>query len=363
MPRIIFAVIVSLVLIAISLFTSNVYAHALRFGPFGTRTTFFGFLLIPLLFLGSIIMTRTTSVPPFLYTIIQIIAGFGFYIFIGAALLAVVLIGTSLTIGDAPLWVPRAIFCASLFLGLTGLIQSRFITVKKYNVSLQNAPESWNGKRAVLVSDTHFGLVNREKFSDTVIKKILSLKPDFVLHAGDFYDGPSIDTAALTQSWKTLAAQTPIFYAPGNHEEYGPYNKFVDSIRAAGITVLDDKKLLFDGVTIAGITYRDGKENPDAALALQKLDLSGPTILINHPPTTLDAASKNNVSLMVSGHTHNGQFWPNTYWIRRIYGRFYHGLAPYDDMYVLTTSGVGTFGPPFRLFNTPELVEITFRTK
>lgn len=88
-----------------------------------------------------------------------------------------------------------------------------------------------------------------------------------------------------------------------------------------------------------------------------------PSILINHPPTALAAAHEAGVDLQVSGHTHNGQFWPMTYLVRKIYGQYYYGLKAYEDMQVITSSGVGTFGPPFRLFNPPEIVLITFQTK
>ncbi|MCC6198873.1 hypothetical protein IT401_01505 [Candidatus Nomurabacteria bacterium] len=60
---------------------------------------------------------------------------------------------------------------------------------------------------------------------------------------------------------------------------------------------------------------------------------------------------------------HNGQFWTMNYLIKGIYGRFSHGMQKYENMTVITSSGIGTFGPPYRLFNTPELILITFRTQ
>ena len=257
------------------------------------------------------------------------------------------------------------VLIASLGLAGIGLIQSRYIATKEYSVTLPNAPASWNGKTAVLVTDTHFGLVNYKKFSNKVVDKIIAIHPDFVLHAGDFYDGPTIATTPITDSWKRLTATAPVFFAPGNHEEYGDYSAFLTSISAAGVTVVDDKKVEYDGVQIAGITYRAGKENVSATQAIEHLSID-PTIasiLINHPPTSVNAAANAGISLMVSGHTHNGQFWPNQYLVRKIYGIFAYGLNNFNDMQVLTSSGVGTFGPPFRTFNTPEVVVINFKVK
>lgn len=64
---------------------------------------------------------------------------------------------------------------------------------------------------------------------------------------------------------------------------------------------------------------------------------------------------------MVSGHTHRGQFWPLNYIVKAIYGKYIYGMNVDDTLTTLTTSGVGTAGPPMRLFNSPEIVVINFQ--
>ena len=341
------------------------YSLGMRFEVVATRLTFFVFLIIPILFVGSIIVVRSGSIGATLYREIQLLAGIGLYVFLGAILLGICLLIAYIARVSLPIGVAWGIFALSLIFAGIGFVQSRFITTRSYTVTLPNAPQSWDGKTAVLVSDTHFGLINHGNFSNKVVDAILALKPDFILHAGDFYDGPAVDTLPITASWKRLVSAVPVFYAPGNHEEYGNYAGFLDSIRNAGVTILDNKKTVYDGVQIAGITYHEGKDNAAAALAIEALNLDPnvPSILINHPPTSLAAAVTQGVDLQVSGHTHRGQTWPVRYLVRRIYGAYYYGLNAYETMNVITTSGVGTFGPPFRLFNPPELILITFKTK
>ncbi len=365
MPRSLFPIIVSIILIAVSFFTAKMYSVGFRLSTVSTRLIFLFFLIIPLLFVGSIFFARGTGsvLAPVLYREIQILAGFGFYFFVGAILLAVLLLVGKLSGAHISVFISGAVLTLSLIAGVVGLVQSRFISVVDYTVTLADAPASWQGKTAVLVSDTHFGFINHARFSDKVVDRILTINPDFVLHAGDFYDGPRINTTPITQSWTRLTNTIPVYMAPGNHEEYGDYTGFITSLRDANVTVLDNKRIDVDGVTIAGITYYSGKDSPNATNAIESLRLNLPTILINHPPTSLMTAATNNVDLMVSGHTHNGQFWPMNYIVKSIYGAYTHGLARYEDMQVLTTSGVGTFGPPFRLFNPPELVRITFKTE
>lgn len=364
--QITFGILASLFIIGISYFTSRTYGNAFHFTGVPMRATFLTFLLIPLMFIVSVISQRSTRwhIGPYGYTAIQILAGIGFYLSLGALVLGLLMLIAKLFHTSIPFAVSSGIVVLSVSASLMGLYQARHIVIKDYTVQLKGAPSSWNGKTAVLVTDTHFGLVNYTKFSTKVISAIETIRPDFIMHAGDFYDGPTIATEPISEQWKALSKKIPIFYAPGNHETYGNYNGFIDSIAKADITVLDNKKVLYDGVTIAGITYAEGKNSPAAAAALHylQLDPTVPTILINHPPTSLIAAEQAGVDLMVSGHTHNGQFWPANYIVKMVYGIYGYGLHAYNSMQVLTSKGVGTFGPPLRLFNNAEIVRITFST-
>ncbi len=365
--RIIFFSLAIALVIGIALFTTKIFTTGLRIAHPLSRSLILGSLAVPLLFIASMVGSRsvTWGIGPITYTIINTIAGVFFYLFMGALLLGIVLAIAALIGKEVPIIVSYVFFFVSLSMGILGIIQAKIITTKNYTVTLPNAPASWNEKRAVLVTDTHFGLVNHKNFSDKVINKILKINPDLVLHAGDFYDGPAIETASITESWKKLTTTIPVFYAPGNHELYGNYGEFIASIAGSGATVLDNKVVEYDGVQISGITYFDGKVSAEATTSIQNLaiDPSRASILINHPPTSLAAANDAGINLMVSGHTHNGQFWPTTYLVRHIYGIYYYGHKMYQSMQTITSSGVGTFGPPLRLFNSPELVIITFKTK
>lgn len=354
--------------IGLIIFSGKMYAHTLRLSPGWSKAAMASGLLILGGFILSMTMGRSAqSLHPTIYTVLNTIAGFGFYLFLGGIALSVVALGAYLAKTTLPLFVPLAFLSIALLFSITGLIQARSLKTVEYSVTLQNLPKEWDGMRAVLVADTHFGLVNHVKFSDKVVNSILALNPDIVLHAGDFYDGPKIETAPITASWKRLADTIPVFYAPGNHETYGDYEAFVHSVRDAGVTVLDNRVVKHNGVQIAGLTYygtnEESRTAAKQALTFLELKKETATILINHPPTSLSEAETAGVNLMVSGHTHNGQFWPMTYVVRPIYGIYYYGLNLFNEMQVLTTSGVGTFGPPFRTFNTPELVVITFKSK
>ncbi len=355
-----------LFLFFICFFTARVYIYGLQTGSHASKSILISLLLLPVLYVGSLFDANTGNrLGKTVYTIVNIIAGIFFYIFLGALALGIISVGFLMAGSDVPLVIAWGVLILSLVAAGVGFIQAKEIVVTRYTVTLPNAPASWHGKTAAMISDTHFGLINYKKFSNKIVNKILALKPDFVLHAGDFYDGPIVDTTPITESWKKLTSQMPLFYTPGNHEAYGDYTMFVDSVRAAGATVLDDKVVEYDGVQIVGVLYRDGKENPavDEALGALSIDPAKATILINHPPTAFSIPEKYGVNLIVSGHTHRGQFWPLCYINHKIYGAYDYGMHKYNDMVSITSDGIGTFGPPMRLYNKPEIVLIDFFVK
>lgn len=364
--RIILVAFATLLVFIICFFTARIYITGLNLSSHPTKSVWVAAFFIPILYIGSLIGTRNANkIGKTYYRIINVIAGIIFYLFLGAIVLGITNIFYLLNGTDIPLDVVWGIFGFSLLSAFAAFIQAKAIRTTRYTVTLPNAPASWNGKTAAMISDTHFGLVNHKKFADKVVNKVLSLKPDFVLHAGDFYDGPIVDTAPITESWKKLTAQVPLFYTPGNHEAYGDYRLFIDSVKAAGATVLENAKTEYDGVEIAGTLYHPGKEPHDIGDTLKELNLNKDkaTILINHPPTAFEAPHEHGVNLIVSGHTHQGQTWPFRYVTHRVYGKYDYGMAPYKNLTSITSNGIGTYGPPIRLFNSPEVVLITFKAE
>jgi hypothetical protein len=91
------------------------------------------------------------------------------------------------------------------------------------------------------------------------------------------------------------------------------------------------------------------------------IDRSRASILLAHRPENLSVPEQAGISLQLSGHTHSGQFWPWTLVARRVHRAFAYGLNRFGRMMVYTSSGVGTWGPPFRLGTRSELVLIELK--
>jgi uncharacterized protein len=69
---------------------------------------------------------------------------------------------------------------------------------------------------------------------------------------------------------------------------------------------------------------------------------------------------KQGISIQLSGHTHGGQMFPFTWFTKRIFGEYTYGLKKFGEMFVYTSSGAGTCGPPMRVCTDPEIVLIAF---
>jgi len=95
---------------------------------------------------------------------------------------------------------------------------------------------------------------------------------------------------------------------------------------------------------------------------LKEVDSSQPLIILDHQPADLQKAQENNVDLQLSGHTHVGQIFP----INLITGYLYEldwGLLKKGSYHLIVSSGYGTWGPPLRVGNNPEVVSIIIKFK
>lgn len=243
-----------------------------------------------------------------------------------------------------------------------GVWNSYQTRVRHITVRIDNLPQSWQGRRAVLVADTHLGNFRNTRFSVKVAALIKQQQPDIVFIPGDFYDGTPEDYTRLAQAFGSISAPLGVFLAPGNHEEFGDANPLFKALRNAGITVLDNKLELVDGVQIIGVAYAATTTDQNQHAVLENLSPNQelPSILIKHAPTLIASAQEAGIDFQVSGHTHLGQVYPIKYITKALYGQFYYGLTKLDTTQVLTTSGVGTWGPPQRVGADPEIVVITF---
>lgn len=246
--------------------------------------------------------------------------------------------------------------------GVYGMVNARWIRVREVTVKLAGLPASWRGRRAVLMSDLHLGNVIGRSFCLRIVEMVRRLNPDIVFIAGDLFDGSKADPNELAASLFTLSPPFGVYLSTGNHEEFGGLAHYIEFLSRGGIRVLNNERVIVDGLHIAGVPYGDSTYPVRLRTFLEGLHLNAEeaSILLNHVPNRLPIVEQAWVSLQLSGHTHGGQIFPFSWITHRAFGKFTYGLQRFGALQVYTSSGAGTWGPPMRVGTHPEIVLLRF---
>ena len=89
----------------------------------------------------------------------------------------------------------------------------------------------------------------------------------------------------------------------------------------------------------------------------KNLDPSMPLFVISHEPDHLSDYNAHGVDIVLSGHTHAGQFFPLTI-VQPFVWENYWGMKMIDSMYSFVTSGIGVYGPDMRVGTNSEVMVI-----
>lgn len=248
---------------------------------------------------------------------------------------------------------------------LAGFINARVPRTK--NLKIGAAKETLKAKsyKIVSVSDIHLGTIIGRKRLSRLVAKINSLNPDIVLFPGDVVDEDI--TPVLRQNLgevlKQIKARLGVYSVTGNHEYIGGAEKAVKYLEEHGVRVLRDESVFIDNAFyIIGredISARGfaGKQRKPLEELVNEVDFKYPAILLDHQPYNLEQAVNNNIDLQLSGHTHHGQLWPLNFITKRIYEVSW-GYKKIKNTHIYVSCGAGTWGPPVRTGNTPEIMVI-----
>lgn len=258
-----------------------------------------------------------------------------------------------------------ACFGAATLVGSFALFTGNWLRVTRVSVPLKHLPEYWRGRTIALVSDVHLGNFRGVAFSRRVVSRLRGLHPECILIGGDLFDGVKVDVERVLGPWSALSAPSGVFFVGGNHDDYGGRRMYFDAVRKAGITVLDNERVVIHGLQLIGIHDRETHRPEVFRALLQKsgLEPGRASVLLAHRPSNLEVPEEAGIGLQLSGHTHGGQFWPWTLFAQRVHGEFTYGLRRLGRMRVFTSSGAGTWGPPLRLGTRSEVVLIRLESE
>lgn len=269
---------------------------------------------------------------------------------------------------------------------------------------------------AIFFSDIHVDpLFNAQKL-ERFIAQVDSIKPDYLLFGGDLADisTEKMDRMGYDTLFKKLTAGAKVAAVAinGNHEAFmaSSGNNPEEWMRKVGFVVLDDSTACLGNVCFTGRTdfmvarSRDTERKPltelipdsikivehvkdttdsiatnATAIAAQDstmdtvaaapeitydtIPLYRPWILLDHQPKGIEKTHVGRLpDFALSGHTHDGQFFPVTVIIDFVW-KLAYGKGALSGVLWLVSSGFDCWGPPVRLGSDSEIWVIKFKAK
>ncbi|WP_295056411.1 metallophosphoesterase [uncultured Fibrobacter sp.] len=230
--------------------------------------------------------------------------------------------------------------------------------------------QALSGFTAVFFSDVHVDPLFRRAKLERMIASVDSIAPDYLLFGGDLADVSTmqLDEWGYDSLFRQLTSKAKVAAVAinGNHEsmqERGGSDP--DAwMRKVGFVVLDDSsacigQACFTGRTDFQVARRRGIERvPLASLAPN--DSVRPWILMDHQPKGIEPEYSGRLpDFALSGHTHNGQFFPGTIVINFVW-RLAYGEGVLDGVRWLVSAGVDCWGPPVRVGSDADMWVIRF---
>lgn len=257
------------------------------------------------------------------------------------------------------IWAIVAVAVIGVLFGLF-FLENRRIQVTEQTIRHEKVHTPF---RIVQVSDLHN--VSFGKHQERLLRCIAESKPDYILVTGDLFNRKRRSACKNSFAFVREAVKLcPVFFAEGNHEcaltETG--ERFVEEIRQIGVTVLRDEFVDLKGFRLIGLRQYASPETLSAMVNERALN-----VVMAHRPELFPIYAGTGADLILSGHAHGGQI---RFRRRGLYApqqgffpKYTEGLYTCGSSTMFVSRGLGNTIPVPRIFNTPELCEISFERK
>ena len=272
------------------------------------------------------------------------------------------------------------------FMMIYGINNAHDLRVTNYEI-VSEKKSKLDELNIVLISDLHIGYNDGLKEMQDMVDTINNQNPDIVICAGDIFDNEYEAIENPEEMVKILSginAKYGKYATYGNHDiqekillgfTFGNSKKepvaderMVQFIKDSGFIELYDSYVMVEDIYIYGrpdshrINFGNKTRLPASDIA-KNLDKNKYIICVDHEPGELEQLANAGVDLDLSGHTHNGQFWPGTISIKWFWKNAYGLKLINNKMTSIVTSGVGLFGFDIRTGCIPEIVNIKLKFK
>lgn len=243
------------------------------------------------------------------------------------------------------------------------LFETDRLVGERVTLRLRDWPREFDGYRVGLMSDFHFRGAEELALARTAMDWLIGEDPDAVVLAGDFI--PWWDEGVLERVQFGLEGLE--FFAgrgvavPGNHDYYGGDAGGLGSVlEGFGVAFLRNSVYEVGGVQFLGIDSSGGG-HADPFGTVLGADATRPMVAVWHEPDMVDWLPKG-VDLMLSGHSHGGQFCSPWGWApmkTRLGAKYVRGFYRNAPVPIYVSRGLATTGPGARLYCRPEVTVLT----
>ena len=210
----------------------------------------------------------------------------------------------------------------------------------------------------VFLADLHYGTAQRKESFEKALHEIKEQEPEFIVLGGDITDEYTTKEEMQELYARFGELDIPIYFIFGNHDRQDNASlaggmkyteeELAETMLANGITIVkDDYVRLADDLILLG---REDPSRPEERLSpndLPALPGEGYLICIEHTPYQPEDILAQNADLQLSGHTHDGQYFPlhTVYALLGLYVKGYYRVAN-TDLYV--SPGIAGWAIPTR---------------
>ena len=266
-------------------------------------------------------------------------------------------------------------FSISIILIIIGIVlYARFIgtmgfNTKEYTVYNNDLPSGFDGIKIVHFSDIHYNRSITSDKVDKIIDEINLINADIVVFTGDLIDKDIVikdsDYEYLTDAFSKINAKYGKYAILGNHD-YDEMDKVIKVFNDGGFKYLENsydiiynknnEKIFVGG--IGSVSYKIDDIDKTMEYFNSNDDIDYKIMLVHEPDISDEIVDNYNVSLILAGHSHNGQ-------VRLpIIGALYtppHSKKYYDEHYMIDgtdlyiSSGIGVSTVNYRFWNRPSI--------
>ena len=246
------------------------------------------------------------------------------------------------------------------------LAEANTLTIEKISIRLKRLPKKLDGFRIVHLSDIHHSPFTHIQHISRAVEIANRLKPDMFVLTGDYVSHETKYIAPMAEVLGELKSEFGSYACLGNHDHWTDAELVTELLRGENIKVLINEGFRFvargASFWLAGVDdYMVGQTDLGSALRGSFPDEM--KILLAHNPKILYRATRAQVDLIFSGHTHGGQIKLRDDEKRLLSSRkLKNGLYRRKETQIYITRGIGTVVLPVRYGCPPEISLIELRS-